>query len=61
VDAAQVEAIKQAMLSGAYDFSSAAGRVGGWVNNSGNYMIGEGHHRMTAAMQAGTSYVQKLI
>jgi uncharacterized protein RhaS with RHS repeats len=56
-----VEEIRQSMTSGTYDFSSAANRIGGYIDSNGNYMIGEGHHRMQAAVQSGSVYVQQLL
>ena len=32
-----------------------------FVDSAGRYMVGEGHHRMQAAIQSGSKYVQKLI
>lgn len=61
VNATKVEELRQAMISGTYRFTAAEGRIGGYVDSAGNYMIGEGHHRIQAAIQAGETYVQQLI
>lgn len=60
-----VDQIRTAMLNGTYQFSSLAGRIGGEIRN-GAYIIGEGHHRMAAAIQIYRStgnpeFVRKLI
>jgi hypothetical protein len=39
------------MLNGNYRFQSEEGIIGGWLDDAGNYYIGEGHHRMNAALQ----------
>ncbi|MCP3996209.1 MAG: hypothetical protein GY722_14285, partial [bacterium] len=65
LDPVKVEELKQVMLRGEYRFQSLEGRIGGWVHR-GNYYIGEGHHRMAAALKVAietgkTEYVQFLI
>jgi RHS repeat-associated protein len=62
LDAGKVNKIKESMQSGNYNFQSPEGRIGGWVDAEGNYMIGEGHHRMQAAIESGdSSNVQNLL
>ncbi|MBA4387731.1 MAG: hypothetical protein C0404_07100 [Verrucomicrobia bacterium] len=61
LDPAKVEEIRQAMIAGTYRFGSAEGQIAGWRNSTGQYMVSEGHHRMQAAIEAGPSYVQKLL
>ena len=39
------------MQNGTFRFESPEGRIGGWKDAQGNYYIGEGHHRMAAAME----------
>ncbi|MEP0345625.1 RHS repeat-associated core domain-containing protein [Rhodopirellula bahusiensis] len=60
-----VAEIKGDMQAGRYRFKSDEGRIGGYYNE-GCYYIGEGHHRMNAAMQifeeTGNSYfVEQLL
>ena len=49
--ASKVAQIKNDMLNGNYDFTAPRGRIAGFINDSGDYMINEGNHRMQAAMQ----------
>ncbi len=54
------------MLSGRYEFQSPRGQIGGVVDHRGTYHIGEGHHRMAAAMEVyqetgNPTYVQLLV
>lgn len=64
--AAKVAQIKNDMLNGNYDFTAPRGRIAGFINDAGDYMINEGNHRMQAAMQiyqetGDSSNVMKLI
>jgi RHS repeat-associated protein len=64
--AEKVAELKNAMLGGKYRFTDPEGQIGGWINSKGEYMIGEGHHRMQAALDAAKesgdmSYVQQLL
>jgi hypothetical protein len=52
VEGANVDAIKKAMMEGSYEYTSPRGRVGGFRTERGGYVVGEGHHRMTAAFEA---------
>ncbi len=61
-----IEEVKQAMQFGLYRFSDLAGRIGGEITEEGEYVIGEGHHRMAAAFKifqetGNSEFVQKLI
>ena len=47
----QIEQIKADMLSGKYEYSEMRGQIGGWFDSNGNFYVGEGHHRMAAAME----------
>ena len=54
------------MLSGNYKFLEDCGRIGGYIDEAGNYYIGEGHHRMNAAMEifeetGDASFVNQLL
>ncbi len=47
-------------------FTDPEGQIGGWIDADGDFMIGEGHHRMQAALDAAQesgnmNYVQKLL
>lgn len=46
-----VDQIKEDMLAGRYDYQSRTGQIGGWRDSRGNYYIGEGHHRINAALE----------
>jgi RHS repeat-associated protein len=57
-----VQQIKDDMLAGRYRFDSPEGRIGLYVDRKGNYMIGEGHHRVRAAIESGDpANLQRLI
>jgi RHS repeat-associated protein len=61
-----VDKIKQDMLSDQYRYSSLEGKIGGFLDEDGVYHIGEGHHRMTAAMEiyqetGDASYINQLL
>jgi len=61
-----VEKIKDDMLNGRYEFTDPKGIVGGWRDAAGNYFLGEGHHRMNAALEifeetGNASYVNELL
>ncbi len=43
--------IKADMQNNRYRFESPEGQVAGWKDAQGNYYLGEGHHRMAAAME----------
>lgn len=49
-DPMKMAAIKSAMMDGDYLYDVPGGRIGGY-RSGGAYYIGEGHHRMTAAME----------
>jgi len=49
-DPAAVGRIKKAMLEGTYEYTAKKGIIAGWINN-GKYILGEGHHRIAAAME----------
>jgi filamentous hemagglutinin len=64
--AEKVAELKNAMLKGEYRFNAPEGQIGGWVNSKGEYMIGEGHHRMQAAIEAAkqsgnSKYIDQLL
>lgn len=62
LDAAYVENYKYDMLNDNFEFDAPRGQIAGWVNPEGEYMIGEGHHRMQAAIETkNPANVQKLI
>jgi hypothetical protein len=46
-----MQKIKDDMLSGNEKFLENSGRIGGFKDDAGNYYIGEGHHRINAAMK----------
>lgn len=46
-----VAQIKAAMQNNTYDYTAPRGRIGGYMNDAGEYQVGEGNHRMQAAMQ----------
>ena len=50
-DSGQIDQMKRDMLNGDYRFTEPDGRIGGWRDDAGNYYIGEGHHRMNAALE----------
>jgi RHS repeat-associated protein len=61
-DQATVRQIESDMRAGRYRFTSPEGRIAGWRDAQGNYMIGEGHHRVRAAIETGNpSNLQQLI
>ena len=47
----QVPNIMSDMLKGMYRYDSPEGIIGGFVDNKGVYYIGEGHHRIIAALR----------
>lgn len=54
------------MLNNKYMFRELRGRIGGYVDDAGNYYIGEGHHRMNTALQifeetGDASFVNQLL
>ncbi len=62
----EVSRIKEAMLNRRYGFEEDRGRIAGWLDDAGNYHIGEGHHRMNAALEifeetGDASYVNRLL
>jgi filamentous hemagglutinin len=73
-----VDKIKQDMLAGTYDWDGSRGlldpvtgelldgRIGGYLGDDGTYYVGEGHHRMNAALEifeetGDSSYVDQLL
>ncbi len=50
-DAALVDAIKSDMLDEKYAFEEERGQIAGYLDGRGTYHIGEGHHRMVAALE----------
>ncbi len=61
-----VDQIKCDMLNDEYLFTADRGRIGGYKDSDGTYYIGEGHHRMNAALEifeetGNTSYVDALL
>lgn len=61
-----VDQIKRDMLAGEYDYESSRGRIAGWRDQRKTYYIGEGHHRMAAALEVfretgDHSHVMRLI
>ncbi|OTA15764.1 RHS family protein [Xenorhabdus beddingii] len=62
----QIDGMKKDMLDGTFDFSLPKNQVGGFVDSSGTYYMGEGHHRMVAAQEiyketGDVKYINKLI
>jgi filamentous hemagglutinin len=54
------------MVGGKFDFKSKEGRIGGYIDKKGVYHVGEGHHRMAAAIEiykktGDASYIKELI
>lgn len=47
----QIAQIKADMKAGTYRFGAPEGQIAGWRDAQGNYYLGEGHHRMAAAME----------
>jgi hypothetical protein len=45
-----VAALKASMLDETFNYTAPKGRIGG-VRVNGHYFVGEGHHRITAAME----------
>ena len=43
--------IKADMQNGRFRFEDPRGQIAGWRDAQGNYYLGEGHHRMAAAME----------
>jgi RHS repeat-associated protein len=50
-DPSKVDAIKNDMLNGRYDYSISEGQIGGFKDVNGVYHIGEGHTRVAAARE----------
>jgi RHS repeat-associated protein len=50
-DPGNITIYKAAMLDDRFDFSSLEGRIGGFRTLDGTYYVGEGHHRMEAALE----------
>ena len=46
-----VDSLKHDMLAGDYRYDSREGRIAGWRGMAGTYYIGEGHHRVNAALE----------
>ena len=62
LSAEKVARLKEAMLKGEYRYSSAEGRIGGYIDAEGRVMVGEGHHRMAAALETGDrSIIQQIL
>ena len=62
----KVEQIKKDMLEGNYRYTDPEGIIGGYIDENGVYYIGEGHHRMTAAIEifketGDLSHINKLL
>lgn len=51
IDSSKVSKIKDDMLNGTYNYSSPEGRIGGYKTLDGKYYVGDGHNRMTAALE----------
>ncbi len=50
------------MMNNKWRFDAPEGKIGGYLDAKGRYMIGEGHHRMRAAIESGNSVnVQNLL
>lgn len=61
-----LEEIKRDMLAGTFRFGAKEGRIGGWLDDTGGYHLGEGHTRMAAAMEifeetGDAKYVDELL
>jgi hypothetical protein len=61
-----IQEIKDAMQAGVYRFQSVEGRIGGEITEAGEYIVGEGHKRMSAAIQifretGNSEFVKNLI
>jgi hypothetical protein len=50
-DPTTVDHIKRDMLAGRYAYEEPRGRIGGILDLRGTYHVGEGHHRMCAALE----------
>ena len=48
---ANIPKYKADMQNGRFRFEAPEGRISGWRDPQGNYYIGNGHHRMAAAME----------
>jgi filamentous hemagglutinin len=46
-----IEGIKVDMLAGLFHYERADARLRGWLSDKGAYYIGEGHHRVNAALE----------
>lgn len=42
------------MQNGSFEYLSPKGKIAGYIDKKGIYYIGEGHHRITAAMEIFT-------
>ena len=51
LDASKVTSLKESMQDGTFDFSSKEGKIGVSIDKSGTVHIGEGHHRVGAAVE----------
>jgi RHS repeat-associated protein len=54
------------MKAGTFDATAKENMIGGFLDKTGNYILGEGHHRMNAAIQyaietGNNTFVQQLI
>ena len=49
-----VATLKAEMLQGTFAYSEVRGQIGGVRDQHGTYHIGEGHHRMVAALEIYT-------
>ncbi len=58
---AKVEQYKNDMLAGKWRFNDPNGQIGGYVDSQGRYMIGEGHHRVQAAIETGNPNILKAL
>ncbi|HAT6805138.1 TPA: hypothetical protein JAN03_24385 [Citrobacter freundii] len=46
-----IDIVKDKMSNNDFDYSSTKNKIGGYYDSKGTYHVGDGHHRMAAAIE----------
>ncbi|GKX53885.1 hypothetical protein SOASR029_41940 [Budvicia aquatica] len=46
-----IDIVKDKMSNGSFDYSDMKNQIGGYFDEKGTYHVGDGHHRMAAAIE----------